>query len=131
MNKIKKFPKIRESNALLTGLGYEIKLIVSEDREQVKKFLEYYFDEENEGFCVEEHGGKCFIKDNLVPIVWVPRKPKTTKEIGTLTHELGHALMKCFQFIDIKHTEETDEVWQHSIGYLVDWALTELKVKIT
>lgn len=60
--------------------------------------------------------GVCFYAKECHPIIALPKKPKTSEEIGTLAHEAVHAVTNIFDKI-----EETsnDEIFAHSVGAVV------------
>jgi len=71
--------------------------------------------EENLERCEYSHG-MCYWTEGCHPVIWLPRKPKTPSEIGTLAHEATHAVEFIFRFISEEHR---GEVYAHSIGAVV------------
>ena len=61
------------------------------------------------------------------PIVWIPRKPRTPAEFGTLAHELLHAIRAIMQdWAGIHFDRDTQEVYCHAIGFCMAEVLTAL-----
>ena len=71
--------------------------------------------------------GQCFYKDGYIPIIWIPRKPTTPREYGTLAHECLHAVTVFLNWSHINCSIGEDEVACHSVGYLVSKILEGLK----
>lgn len=56
-------------------------------------------------------------------IVWIPRKPRTPEEHGTLAHECLHAAFYLMDWLGMNANQETCEVMAHATGWLVKNAL--------
>lgn len=63
------------------------------------------------------------------PIVWIPRCPRTPREIGTLAHEVLHIVKLMGEWAGIHFGEDTQEVFCHALGHGVTTILTELRKK--
>ena len=63
--------------------------------------------------------GKCFFREGYVPIIWIPRKPKTPREYGTLAHEALHAVYHMFDWANLPMTLDTEEVMTHSMTHII------------
>ena len=63
--------------------------------------------------------GKCFFRQGYVPIVWIPKKPRTSREHATFAHECLHSVFHLFEWASIPLTRETEEVMTHSLAHLV------------
>lgn len=71
--------------------------------------------------------GSTFYRHGYKPIVWVPRRPRTPRELGTLAHELLHAIRWLMQeWASIDFTNETQEVYCHALGFCMAEVLTKL-----
>lgn len=90
------------------------------------KFEEKEFDaqESNKGY---EPRGKCFFRTGYVPVVWIPKKPKTAREYATLSHECLHATMHLFDWAAVPTTPHTEEVMCHAMAHLITNILEGLK----
>lgn len=63
--------------------------------------------------------GKCFFKQGCVPVIWIPKNPKTAREHATLAHECLHAVFHLFEWANIPLTRDTEEVMTHSMAHLI------------
>lgn len=63
--------------------------------------------------------GKCFFRQGYVPVVWIPRKPKTAREHATLAHECLHAVFHLFEWASLPLTRDTEEVMTHAMAHLI------------
>jgi hypothetical protein len=71
--------------------------------------------------------GYHFVHGRRAPIIWIPRKPRTPREHGTLAHEVFHAVRQMAEWHGIALSRETDEVYCHALGHVVTAILTELR----
>lgn len=63
-----------------------------------------------------------------VPIIWLPRKPRTPREMGTLAHELLHTIrVMLVDWVGINLNQDTDEAFCHALGMAVTKTLEGLK----
>lgn len=63
--------------------------------------------------------GRCYHADGWLPHIWLPRKPRTPREIGTLAHEAAHAAMCLMHWTGATASAANDEFFGHTIGYIV------------
>lgn len=74
--------------------------------------------------------GCHFHRPGWVPVVWIPRRPVTPTEYGTLAHEMLHAVRFMLQdHIGISHNYDTDEAYCHALGYAVRATLEGLRAR--
>lgn len=99
-------------------------LIVIGDHKKAEKYISWKFDEEVENSAV---AGRTFHKKGYAPIVWLPKIPKTSEELGTLNHELAHIVFGIFRHIDSPNTDDTQEHFCYILGYLTREFLTQFK----
>lgn len=67
--------------------------------------------------------GLCALQPPYCPVIWLPRKPQTPREHATLAHECFHAVSHVTRWAAIEHSEATEEVFCHTLGFLVDGIL--------
>lgn len=121
---------LKETRVNMGIFDYTVAFVVG-DLKYLEEYVRWKFDDKK--FSLEEHGGgygalgKCLNKKGYVPIVWLPRKPETPKEYGTLCHECLHAAASLFDWAGITVVSETEEVFAHSVSYLVRSFLTNYK----
>lgn len=99
----------------------------SKMQEYIKwKYEDKYFALENfdKGY---ECRGKCFYRVGYVPIIWIPRRPKTPREYATLAHECLHAIFHLFEWAGLPITRDTEEVVTHSQAHLINGLLEVVK----
>lgn len=112
---------------------YSVTCVVGDYVKAVKYIAGVYNEDKSEAKDLEiRYGGnsprgQCFYKDGYVPIVWIPRKPTTPREYGTLAHECFHAVVVFMAWAHINCDMGNDEVAAHSVGYLVSKILKELR----
>lgn len=64
--------------------------------------------------------GLCFLRRGWVPIIWLPHRPKSPADLGTLAHEAMHAVrFMLVDHVEMPLTRDTDEAFCHAIGHLV------------
>jgi hypothetical protein len=62
--------------------------------------------------------GLRFRREGYIPVVWLPRVPKTTEELGTLSHEIFHVTCDVCRHVSIPLTEYSEEAYCYITGYL-------------
>ena len=70
--------------------------------------------------------GKCFFKQGYVPVIWIPRKPKTAREHATLAHESLHAVFHLFEWANLPLTRDTEEVMAHAMAHIATTLIDSL-----
>jgi hypothetical protein len=129
VNVFKRF-HLKEATVNMGLFDYSIVFVVGYLK-YLEDYVKWKFDDKK--FSLEKDGGgygalgKCLNKKGFVPIVWVPKKPETPKEYGTLCHECIHAVASLFDWAGITVVGETEEVFAHSVSYLVGSFLTNYK----
>jgi len=66
-----------------------------------------------------EPRGKCFFRQGYVPVIWIPKRPKTAREHATLAHESLHAVFHLFEWANIPLTRDTEEVMTHAMAHII------------
>ena len=85
----------------------------------LEKYVQLRYDDKN--FKTEDNArGKTIYRTGYVPIIWIPRKPKTAREHSTLAHEAHHAVRHLFNWAGIERNDETEEVAAHALGHIVN-----------
>ncbi len=104
------------------------------DYQQLPKYLAYKWEASEEWvreWNVElDKGysprGRWFKFGEYAPVIWIPKKPTTPREIATLAHEILHVVYELCRWASIPLTTDTEEVRTHAQAF----ALTELLEKI-
>lgn len=66
-------------------------------------------------------------RDTGAVCMWLPRKPRTPNELGTLAHECAHVAIHLMDHIGQRVDLENDEPMTYVVGYLVREILGRLK----
>lgn len=75
--------------------------------------------EDKETDLESNYRGKCFFKQGYIPIIWIPKKPRTNREYAIYAHECLHAIWHMFEWANIPITRDTEEVMAHSMAHLI------------
>ena len=103
---------------------FAVNFIVGPDDKKVYKYLgETWGDKTvaasnfNEGYTAR---GRCYFRKGWVPIIWLPRYPKTPREHATLSHECIHAVWHLFEWASLPMTRDNEEVLAHATSHLIN-----------
>ena len=108
---------MKNKSIVIPILNNEYKVIVVWGTE---KFLKKVAKDWNYGDLIvdkDDTRGKTYYKSDCQPIIYLPRRPKTATELGTLAHEAAHAVSNIYKYI--KEYETDTEIFAHSIGAVV------------
>jgi hypothetical protein len=89
------------------------------------KNYENFANDSNKGY---EPRGKTFFKTGYVPVIWIPKRPETPRQIATLAHECLHAVYHMMDWASVPTIVETDEVICHAMSHLITTILGKLNV---
>ena len=94
-----------------------INVIISEDLDECASFVNKKF--ETVGFSRDDFQaqGKVFMSSPYCPILWLPRKPISISEQGTLIHELLHLVFTVTDWAGIRLSPDSEEVYTHLLKY--------------
>ena len=67
-----------------------------------------------------EARGKCFYRSGYMPVIWIPKYPKTTREYATLAHESLHAMFHVFRWASMPVNDSTEEVMTHGMSHIIN-----------
>jgi hypothetical protein len=103
---------------------FEVSIIIG-TYSKVGAYIEWKFEEKD--FNPSDWGmdmdneplGTCFFSAGYDPIIWIPKKPKTSREHATYAHECLHAVWHLFEWADIPITSDTEEVMTHAMSHLI------------
>jgi hypothetical protein len=87
--------------------------------DNVEKFVRWKVEDETSPFFSAPPRGGYFYRPGYVPILWIPRKPRTPREYGTLAHECLHMVVRLMAWADIQLSPESEEAFTHAIGFAV------------
>lgn len=96
------------------------------DHKNLENYCRWKFEQKD--FSLEseyEARGWCIYRRGYVPVIWIPRLPKTPREHATLAHECLHAVYHLFAWASIPMTRDTEEVVTHSMSHLITKILSK------
>jgi hypothetical protein len=94
----------------------------------VGRYIAWKFDDPGYDCDLSEARGRFFYRKGWAPVIWIPRKPRTPEEHGTLSHELLHALREMLvDWAGMPLNVDTDEAFCHAMGHGVRTILAGLK----
>jgi len=94
------------------------------DYKKTEKYVRWKFDDKD--FTADDWDmgyvprGKVFFRRGFVPILWIPRKPKTAREYSTLAHEALHCVYHLFEWANLPMSRDTEEAAAHSMAYIIN-----------
>lgn len=96
-------------------IGAEI--FITEDIDLAAKFVSMSLGEHHEPaeFIAR---GVTFYKYGYQPIVWLPKRPESSEEIGVANHELMHLTLRVMEWADVELNESTEEVFTYEFQYI-------------
>jgi len=87
-------------------------------REAAQKFIRWKLDWND--FELPDTLGYFAAHGDRVPCIWMPRRPRTPREHGTLSHEIMHVVGHMFvTHFGMPLAAESSEAYSHAIGYAV------------
>ncbi len=69
-----------------------------------------------------------FCRKGYVPVIWLPRRPRASRDFAALAHEILHVLR--YMLVDwagIPLTRDTDEAFCHAMSFAMNETLEKLK----
>lgn len=97
--------------------------------ESAKKYARWKMDDPDIRFADTAPRGMCLTSEGWVPILWIPRAPRTAREYGSLAHEVLHAVTYMLNsWTNVRLTLDSDEVYCHAVGHLMTSILESLEV---
>lgn len=84
------------------------------------KYVRCAMDDSEFDWDTQRKRGGHFSRRGYCPIIWLPRRPRTSREHGTLAHEVLHALR--FILVDwagMELNSYTDETFCHAMSHAV------------
>ena len=110
---------------------YRDLLIVFGNEKQTRETLNNYFDEDELDYVMknatfDSKGWTKYTSKFNSFIVWLPDNPKTAEDIGFLVHELFHATYAVMCNVGISLSEDSEEVFAYTMGFLTEKVLGAL-----
>lgn len=123
-------------NVFDTHMGafdYTVRCVVGNYKKTLEYVAHIYELTDPKGFIEDEMTedkdlrGKCWHHHGYVPIIWIPRKPRTPREYATLAHETAHAVYAMFAWAHLPNSRDNEEVFGHALGHVISNILDGLK----
>lgn len=111
----------------------DVHFLVTRDPDDIEKFFRKRLDTDfklekwRREFIEAGDGATTFTCEGCPPVVWLPRIPKTTREIGTLSHECLHVVNDLADYFGFENKKGVDEPACYALGYLVSESLRKMK----
>ena len=119
---MKKWKGITEKRIHMGTFDFEV-IVIFGDYKTACAYVSWKFDDAETDLGAFDMGyiprGKCFFRRGYVPIIWIPRKPKSIREHATLAHESLHAVFHLFEWANLPLTRDTEEVMTHAMAYII------------
>lgn len=96
-----------------------IRIVLTKDTKRVAKFVCEELGAKNITEEDFENAGMFFNGGEYYSIVWLPRFPINSEEIGTAVHELFHATFAIMNWAHVDLSKDSEEPYAHLLGYLV------------
>lgn len=111
-------------------------LIVFGNEKELRKSLSKYHSKEEVDRLVDEvdfsnKGNVVYDSYNKAFFLWMPEKPKTSKDLGFLIHEVFHATCAVMSAIGIKLSDDSEEAYAYLIGFLTEKILDKLSISFS
>ena len=123
-------PKIQEIRVQMGIFDFTVIVLIG-DYSKACRRVEYKFEAKDANLERFDMGyiprGKCFFRRGYVPIIWIPRKPKTPREQATLAHESLHSVYHLMEWANIPMTRDTEEAVTHSMAHIINTVLSKVK----
>lgn len=124
-----RFRSLKLTRINMGMFDFEVKVIFYPSRKLVAEYAAWSFESPKmyDDFDFEEFDarGTLFRKNGYTPILWMPKKPKTPREMATLAHEAFHAIVEFAAWSSLVLSRETEEIFCHAVGHIVNGALTQ------
>jgi hypothetical protein len=122
---------LREIKIHFGTFDFSAYVVICKDISEAYRYASYCHDTtwiEERSSGGYEARGKYFHRTGYCPIIWLPRFPSTPREYGTLAHEAMHVVTILMAWAGIQLNGDTDEVYCHALGHLVNSVLEAKKV---
>lgn len=118
---------LKEITVHFGAFDYDLICVVGPHK-HVSKYVAGKNEQADFSFDPTQYRGALFHRAGYVPIIWLPRKPRTAVEHGALAHEVLHAVrIMLVDWAGMTLNEATDEAFCHALGTGVREILRALK----
>jgi hypothetical protein len=117
---------LREHEIDIDMIGQKFVVIVGA-ASGVKEYVRWRFDDDKADISADGADACVYTKPEYAPILWMPRRPRTAIEIGTLAHEAAHVVKDIMDCVGIPFADASEEAYSHALGFVVRSVLEELR----
>ena len=96
-------------------------------QKKLERYVQWAFSDKTFSLQQKTYEGLFLSRDGVEPIVWIPCKPKTPKDYGTLVHECMHLVHYMMNWANISLTDDTDEIYGFVLGHTVNSIIRGLR----
>ena len=98
---------------------YQVATVIGE-RDIAEEWIKKKLDIDDLGYNQDyDPLGVCHHRPGYIPVIWLPRVPETSREFGTLAHEVFHAVCHFHEWADIPMDRSTEELAAHTLAHVV------------
>jgi len=106
---------------------YGVYVIISNDIKIIINWLRSWLSDDISEKDFEGTRGICFRYNESWPVICLPYFPKTSREMGTLSHEAFHAVYGVCERIGIALNGASEEIFSRMISHVVTTVLDNKK----
>jgi len=90
-------------------------------RKNLQGFVRWNYDRPSFAEKDDRHHqlGLCLKLSGYAPLIWIPKKPRTRKDLGVLVHECTHAALYVAEWIGEPVNPDQSETLAHTISWLM------------
>ncbi len=93
---------------------------------KLNAYARWKFNDDMFAYDASKTYGCCLFRRGYVPVIWLPKKPRTGREFATLAHESLHAVHRMLDWAGITANGENEEVVCHAMTSLIHKILKQL-----
>lgn len=111
-------------------------LVIWGDKKATRKGLSEFHDDDTvdallEDFTFEENGRTCYTPTHNAFFIWLPHKPETLFDIGSLAHEIFHAVFAVTLNIGATPSQDSEEYCAYMMGFLTVKILEKMSISFS
>ena len=73
--------------------------------------------------------GRFCRHDKYCPVIWIPKKPKTARQLCTVAHEVLHAVFANMEWFGITYNRNSEEAYTYLHVHLMEQFLNKCGIK--
>lgn len=104
-----------------------VHVIVGTDTQAFIRYANKHFAGTGFVFDHERCAGRVLRHKGYWPILWMPRRPRTAREWGTLSHEIFHLVYAILSYAGIVLSGESEETFAYLTSHLINQFVKKCK----